>query len=61
MAKKLTVLIEDDLDERFRVAVFKAKGMHKGNLTEAVEEALELWIENPNKIELKEQRIKTRI
>jgi len=44
MAKKLTVLIKDDLDERFREAVFKSKGMHRGNITEAVEEAIELWI-----------------
>ena len=44
MAKKLTVLIKDELDERFREAVFKSKGMHRGNITEAVEEAIELWI-----------------
>jgi len=44
MPKKLTVLIDDDLDESFRQAVFKAKGMHKGNITEAIEEALKNWI-----------------
>ena len=27
MPKKLTVLIEDDLDEKFREAVFKSKGI----------------------------------
>jgi len=41
---KLTILIKDDLDEKFREAVFKDKGMHRGNITEAVEEALRLWI-----------------
>lgn len=46
MPKKLTVLIKDDLDENFRNAVFKEKGMHKGNLSEAIEEAIELWISN---------------
>ncbi len=44
MAKKLTVLIQDELDEKFREAVFKKKGMHRGNITAAVEEALECWI-----------------
>jgi hypothetical protein len=42
---KITVLIKDDLDEKFREAVFKAKGMHRGNMTEAIEEALEMWID----------------
>ena len=45
MPKKLTVLIDDKLDESFRETVFKKKGMHKGNITEAIEEAIELWIE----------------
>jgi hypothetical protein len=44
MPKKLTVLIDDKLDEKFRTAVFKKKGMHKGNITDAVEEALECWV-----------------
>ena len=43
---KITVLIKDDLDERFREAVFKKKGMHRGNITEAIEEAIEMWIRN---------------
>jgi hypothetical protein len=44
MPKKLTVLINDELDTKFREAVFKKKGMHRGNIAEAVGEALELWI-----------------
>jgi hypothetical protein len=48
MPKKLTVLIRDELDEQFRNAVFKCKGMHKGNITAAIEEAMELWIKNCN-------------
>lgn len=44
MPKKMTVMINDELDERFRKAVFEKKGMHKGNLTEAIEEAIECWI-----------------
>ena len=49
MAKKLTVLIEDDLDKKFREAVFKSKGMHRGNITEAIEEAIQCWIEKQTK------------
>jgi hypothetical protein len=44
MPKKLTVLIKDDLDEKFRQTVFQRKGMHKGNITEAIEEAIDQWI-----------------
>jgi len=46
---KLTVLIEDDLDKKFREAIFKSKGMYRGNITEAIEEAIDLWIEKQTK------------
>lgn len=49
MGKKLTVIIDDNLDERFREAVFKSKGMHRGNITEAIEEAIDLWINEKTK------------
>lgn len=45
MPKKITVLVDDELDEKFRRAVFESKGLHRGSITEALEEALELWIE----------------
>ena len=50
MAKaKLTVLIEKELDTRFREAIFKSKGMYRGNITEAIEEAIDLWISKQKK------------
>lgn len=49
MPKKWTVIIDDELDENFRKAVFETKGMHKGNLTEAMEEAMRCWIEQQKK------------
>ena len=49
MPKKWTVLVDDKLDDKFRKVVFETKGMHKGNLTEAVEEAIELWIKEKGK------------
>jgi hypothetical protein len=41
---KLNLIIDDELDEKFRSEVAKRLGMKKGNLTKAVEEALDLWL-----------------
>lgn len=41
---KMNVVLKDDLEKRFRKAVFESKGMKKGNISEALEEAIELWI-----------------
>lgn len=42
----LNLVISNDLDEKFRMEVAKRLGMKKGNLTVALEQAIELWIEN---------------
>lgn len=36
--------LNTDLEERFRKEVYKRKGMKKGNITEALEEAIQYWI-----------------
>jgi hypothetical protein len=41
---QLNVVISDEVDAEFRQQVFKRKGMKKGNITEALEEAIRLWI-----------------
>jgi len=41
---KYNISIKDRLDRKFREEVFKRKGMKKGNLSEAVEEAMLMWI-----------------
>lgn len=41
----INVEIPEQLDERFRQKVFERKGLRKGNLTDALVEAIELWIE----------------
>jgi hypothetical protein len=58
---RLVLIIRDDLEERFREAVYKRYGMKKGNLTKALEEALELWISTVNKTNTRETHIRQQI
>jgi hypothetical protein len=44
---RLNVAIEDEVETKFREAVFKRKGMKKGNLTQSLEEAMLMWISAP--------------
>lgn len=41
---KTNVAIDNDLEKRFRNAVFASKGMRKGNISEALEETIDVWI-----------------
>jgi hypothetical protein len=41
---KMNVVLHDDIEERFRKAVFEKMGMKKGNISEALGEAIEAWI-----------------
>jgi hypothetical protein len=41
---KMNIVLDDELEQRFRKAVFESKGMKKGNISEAFQEALNLWI-----------------
>ncbi len=50
----LNVEIPGTLNERFRKEVFNRKGMHKGNLTEAIQEAILLWIDNDTNTKISE-------
>lgn len=52
---KMNIVIRDETEERLREAIFKTKGMKKGNISEAIEEAIELWIQEQLK---KEQKVK---
>lgn len=40
---KIHLAIDDDVEDKFRLAVAKKMGMKKGNLGAAVEEAMLLW------------------
>jgi hypothetical protein len=47
---KMNIVLGDELEEKFRKAVFEAKGMKKGNISEALEEAVERWIKEQERI-----------
>jgi len=46
---RMDVIVPDDLEKRFREEVFKRLGMKRGNITQAVQEAIEQWIEKGEK------------
>lgn len=50
---KVTLVLNDELEQKFRKAIFESKGMKKGNIQAAIEEAVEFWIEK-QKEKLKE-------
>lgn len=41
---KIHLSINDEIEEKFRMAVAKRKGLRKGNLAKSVEEAMKLWV-----------------
>jgi len=42
--KRIDVYLSEDQERRFKEQVFIRKGMKKGNISEAVQEAISLWI-----------------
>lgn len=55
---KLNLIISDELDDKFRLEVAKRLGMKKGNLTKAVEEAMEMWVASDVMEKLKEKAMR---
>jgi hypothetical protein len=47
---RINLVIDNELDEQFRSAVFKRMGLRKGSLQKAAEEALRMWTETQNKV-----------
>lgn len=42
---QMSIVIDDELDAKFRAAIAKTIGFKKGNIKIAVEEAIQLWID----------------
>ncbi len=42
--RRIDVYLPKEQDQRFREAVFKKKGMKKGNISEATQEAILMWM-----------------
>jgi hypothetical protein len=42
----MNVVINDKLEERFRRTIADTKGLRKGNISEALEEAIDMWIQS---------------
>ena len=41
---KMNIVLNDDLENKFRKVVFERKGMKKGNISKAIEEAIKCWM-----------------
>ena len=44
---RINLIVPDEFEQKFREEVFKRKGMKRGNLTEAIIEAMDLWMKQP--------------
>ncbi len=42
---KMNIVLSDELEEKFRKVVFQRKGMKKGNISKALEEAIKQWMD----------------
>ena len=51
---RIDIILPDDLERRLRETIFRRKGMKKGNLKEALNEAIILWIERGTRLKRKE-------
>ena len=42
---KVTLVLSDELEKEFRKAIYESKGMKRGNIQAAIEEAVQCWID----------------
>lgn len=52
---RVQVVLSDETEKQLRGAIFRSKGMRKGNISEAIEEAIADWIEKQAKMELEKE------
>ena len=48
---RIDIILSDELEKKFRAEVFKIYGMKKGNITLAVEDAVQDWVKKKKKME----------
>jgi predicted transcriptional regulator len=53
---KITFELDDKIDEKFRKVVADTKGLHRGVMQEALEEAIQLWIAEQAKAKAKSEK-----
>lgn len=41
---RIDVYLSEEQEKKFKEAIFKRKGMKKGNISEAIQEAIILWM-----------------
>ena len=46
---KMNIVLSDEREKKFRKTVYETKGYKKGNISEAIEEAIDCWIQNQTK------------
>lgn len=54
----ITIGVEDEIEEKFRVTVKESIGVGKGTLGKAFTQAMELWIKNQKQEEMKKRALK---
>ena len=42
---KMNIVLTDEREKKFRQTVYETKGYKKGNISEAIEEAIDCWIQ----------------
>lgn len=53
----ITININNDLEQKFRDEVKKEKGIGKGKLGNAVQEALELWVDQKQQQDIAQRQL----
>jgi len=53
----ITINVDDNMEAKFREVVAEEKGVGKGKLGSAVEEALDLWIKNKEQKDIAQRQL----
>ena len=57
---RFDVELSPKLDKRFRTMVMKCKGMKKGNLSESIQEAIQIWLRYDGRDDLPATTLRTK-